>query len=170
MTKQTAVLTLLLFAGAVQSLSAQTGKKFDTRDPLDCKSLKKATGSVPSAAQIKDLVTCKSEGTGGGSIFLVQNVTVELGKSRPFSSYSDVGNQDIDNSQPVYPIRGTADKYQCQPPGGSPYPPKGQNCSVRMASPFKGICYKTTFGDWSCPVKDTEDPLKGVQHGMPPPK
>ena len=166
------LLTVLTIAGSLGVAHGQAGvgRKFDTRDPLECSSVKKVTASMPSPGQIKDLVTCKAEGTGGGSIYLMQNVNVEIGKSRPFSSWSDVGNQDIDNSQPVYPIRGTADKYQCQPPGGTPYPPKGKNCSVRMASPFKGICYKSTFGDWSCPVKDAENPLKGVQAGMPPPR
>ena len=166
------LLTTLTIAGSLGLAHGQAGvgKKFDTRDPHECSALPKVTGSAPSPGQIRDLVTCKSESTGGCCIYLVENVKVEIGKSRPFSSWSDVGNQDIDHSQPVYPIRGTADKYQCQPPGGPPYPPKGKNCAVRMASPFQGICYKTTFGDWSCPVQDAENPLKGVQANMPPPK
>jgi hypothetical protein len=165
-------MTVLTIAGSLGLAHGQAGvgKKFDTRDPHECSALPKVTGSAPSPGQIRDLVTCKSESTGGCCIYLVENVKVEIGKSRPFSSWSDVGNQDIDHSQPVYPIRGTADKYQCQPPGGPPYPPKGKNCAVRMASPFQGICYKTTFGDWSCPVQDAENPLKGVQANMPPPK
>ena len=169
---RTFLMTVLTIAGSLGLAHGQAGvgKKFDTRDPHECSALPKVTGSAPSPGQIRDLVTCKSESTGGCCIYLVENVKVEIGKSRPFSSWSDVGNQDIDHSQPVYPIRGTADKYQCQPPGGPPYPPKGKNCAVRMASPFQGICYKTTFGDWSCPVTDAENPLKGVQPNMPPPK
>ena len=169
---RTFLMTVLTIAGSLGLAHGQAGvgKKFDTRDPHECSALPKVTGSAPSPGQIRDLVTCKSESTGGCCIYLVENVKVEIGKSRPFSSWSDVGNQDIDHSQPVYPIRGTADKYQCQPPGGPPYPPKGKNCAVRMASPFQGICYKTTFGDWSCPVTDAENPLKGVQANMPPPK
>jgi len=38
---------------------------------------------------------------------LFQNLTVEIGKSRPFSAWSDSGYSSIDNSQPVHPIRGS---------------------------------------------------------------
>src|ERR1019366_10418405 len=109
---------------------------------------------APSSSQIIDYVKCKEEKTGGCCIWLMENVQPEIGKSRPFSAWSDVGNHDIDNSQPVYPIRGTYDDYQCSPPSiaGGFGAPKGQNCSVKKADPFVGICYKTTFGDWSCPV------------------
>ena len=166
------LLTALTIAASIGLAHGQAGvgKKFDMRDPLECSSLKKVTVGVPSSDQLRDLVTCKAEGAGGCCIYLYDNVKVEIGRSRPFSRYIGAGKPDIDNSQPVYPIRGTADKYQCQPPGGTPYPPKGKNCAVRMASPFAGICYKTTFGDWSCPVSDAENPLKGVQANMPPPK
>jgi hypothetical protein len=48
---------------------------------------------------------------------LMDDVRVEVGKSRPFSGCTDVGNEDIDNFQPVYPIRG--DTYHCQPLGAA---------------------------------------------------
>jgi hypothetical protein len=85
------VLTIAASIGLAHG-QAGVGKKFDTRDPLECSSLKKVTAGVPSSSQIRDLVTCKAEGTGGCCIYLYDNVKVEIGKSRPFSSWSDVGN------------------------------------------------------------------------------
>jgi hypothetical protein len=138
------LLTVLIMAGSLGLAHGQAGvgKKFDTRDPLECNSLKKVTAGVPSSSQIKDLVTCKAEGTGGCCIYLMENVKVEIGKSRPFSSWSDVGNADIDNSQPVYPIRGTADKYQCQPPGGTPYPRRARTVRLGWRLPLRASATK----------------------------
>jgi hypothetical protein len=166
------MISVLLFSITPAHGQAGVGKKYGTRDPFVCKSTKEPATGAPSSSQIKNYVKCKAEKTGGCCIWLMENVQVEIGKSRPFSSWSDVGNPDIDNSQPVYPIRGTYDDYQCSPPSvaGGFGLPKGQNCSVKKGALFAGICYKTTFSDWSCPVKATGDVLKGVQTNQPPPK
>ena len=167
------VLEVLTIAGTIGLSYGQTGvgAKYDARDPVVCKSTKEPAKGGPSPSQANDYVRCAAEKTGGGNIFLMENVQIEIGKSRPFSSYTDVGNQDIDNSQPVYPIRGTADQYQCSPPGssGGNVPAKGQNCWVTKAGPIAGICYKTTFGDWHCPVHGTGSAFAGMKTNMPPP-
>ncbi len=168
------ILAVLTFAGTIGLACGQTGvgKQYDTRDPFVCKATKEPVKGGPSSSQAKDYVRCGAEKTGGCCIWLMENVQVEIGKSRPFSAYTDVGNEDIDNSQPVYPIRGTADSYHCQPPGaaGGGVPAKGKNCTVTKAAPIAGICYKTTFGDWRCPVHGTGAPFEGEQPNMPPPK
>jgi hypothetical protein len=171
MKTQTMLALLAMLGGTSVLVYAQTGvgKKYDTRDPSVCKSKKEPATGAPSPSQISDYVKCGGETTGGCCIWLMEDVQAEVGKSRPYSAWSDA-TRDIDISQPVYPIRGTYDSYQCQPAGASPYPPKGKNCSVKKADPFIGTCYKTTFGDWNCKVKDTTDPLKGVTPNMPPPK
>jgi len=167
------LLSICAFAFWITPAHSQNGvgRQYDTRDPFVCKSTKAPARGAPSPSQLIDYVKCKSEKIGGCCIWLMENVHVEVGKSRPFSSWSDVGNQDIDNSQPVYPIRGTNDAYQCSPPGssGGNVPAKGKNCWVTRAAAFEGICYKTTFGDRSCPVHGTAAP-KTVQTDMPPPK
>ena len=100
---------------------------------------------------------------------LLENVQVEVGGSRPYSSFTDSGASDIDPKQPVYWIRGTADYYLCAVLGVDA---PGSNCSLLKAQDFKGICYKTTFGEWSCP---SEYPNYGtkwseVKQNLPPPK
>jgi len=96
-------------------------------------------------------------------------VQFEIGKGNPYSAWSDAGNRDIDNSQPVYPIRGTLDSYLCRPSGTMGFP-AGKNCNVRKTVSFTGKCFKTTFGDWSCQGHLLGDPLVGVITNMPPPK
>ena len=123
-------------------------------------------------SKVKDYVRCNKisgESIAGGYIWLYENAQFEIGKARVFSSWSDAGSIDIDNSQPVYPIRGTVDSYSCRPPGSMGFP-AGKNCNVRKASSFAGTCYKTTFGDWSCQGHQMGDPLTGVQTQVPPPK
>jgi hypothetical protein len=164
-----AVLALMCGAGILAHGQVGAGKPYDTRDPLVCKSLKEPVRGAPSASQLRDYVQCSNERAAGGYIGLFQNLNVEIGKSRPYSAWSDSGNTDIDNSQPVFPIRGSYDFYSCRPPGSMGFP-AGKNCNVRKASTFAGICYKTTFSDWKCPVQGTSDGLVGVQPNMPPPK
>jgi hypothetical protein len=151
---------------------AGAGQKYGTRDPFVCKSTIEPATGAPSPSQVKDYVKCNKisgESIAGGYSWLLENAQFQIGKSRPFSSWSDVGSKTIDNSQPVYPIRGTVDSYQCGRPGAIGFP-AGGNCHVRKAAPFEGTCFKTTFGDWSCQGKQMGDPLLGVQVNMPPPK
>ena len=143
------ILAVLSFAGAIGLAYGQTGvgKQYDTRDPVVCKSTKEPVKGGPSPSQAKEYVRCNAEKTGGCCIWLMENVQIEVGKSRPFSGYTDVGNEDIDNSQPVYPIRGTADSYHCQPPGaaGGGVPAKGKNCTVTKAAPIAGNLLQNNF-------------------------
>jgi hypothetical protein len=145
------------------------GKAYDTRDPFSCKSKKEPAKGAPSGGQLKDLVLCSNERAAGGYIGLFQNLQVDIGKSRPYSAWSDSGNSNIDNSQPVYPIRGTAEFYSCRPPGSMGFP-AGKNCQVKKDFTFQGTCFKTTFNDWSCPIQGTSDGLANVQSNTPPPK
>jgi len=121
---------------------------------------------------VRDYVACNQvsgESIAGGYIGLYENGQFQIGASRAFSAWSDAGRVDIDNSKPVYPIRGTVDSYSCRPPGTMGFP-AGKNCNVRKAVAFSGTCFKTTFGDWSCQGKLMGDPLAGVTHNVPPPK
>lgn len=145
------------------------GKPYETRDPFVCKSKKDPAKGAPSGSHLKEYVLCTNERIGGGYIGLLQNLQVEIGKSRPYSAWSDSGNTSIDNSQPVYPIRGSYDLYSCRPPGSMGFP-AGRNCNVRKSTEFTGICFKTTFSDWSCPVRSVGDGLAGITYSVPPPK
>ena len=58
-----------------------------------------------------DLFICASEKYVGGYEYLVSNVTVQVGKSRPYSAWSDSGASDIDPTAAVYPIQGRVTSY-----------------------------------------------------------
>lgn len=170
MKSQTILALFVLGAtGFVAYSQSGAGKAYDTRDPFTCKSKQEPTKGAPSGSQLRDLVLCSNERAAGGYIGLFQNLKVDIGKSRPYSSWSDSGNSNIDNSQPVYPIRGTAEFYSCRPPGSMGFP-AGKNCQVKKDFTFQGTCFKTTFSDWSCPIQGTSDGLANVQANMPPPR
>src|SRR5690348_3706071 len=123
------------------------------RDPHACASKEPASGA-PSGDRLKELILCGKSGERvyDQDLYLLANVQVEIGKSRPYQT-SDSLAQNIDPSQPVYPIRGSYDKYQCvvinttmKLKGHS----AGDNCSLFPQPQAEGICYRTTFGDWEC--------------------
>ena len=156
-------------AGVPAYAQPGSGKPYESRDSLTCKSKKEPAKGAPSGSQLKEYVQCANEKVAGGYILLFQNVQVEIGTSRPYNAWSDSGNSSIDNFQPVYPIRGSYDLYSCRPPGSMGFP-AGKNCNVRKAAEFTGTCFKTTFNDWSCPVKSVGDGLAGITYSVPPPK
>jgi hypothetical protein len=160
---------ILSTTGVLAYGQAGAGKAYDSRDPFSCRSKKEPANGAPSGSQLKELVLCSNERTAGGYISLFQNLQFEIGKSRPYSAWSDSGYTSIDNSQPVYPIRGSYDLYSCRPPGSMGFP-AGRNCNVRKATEFTDICFKTTFNDWSCPVLSVGDGLTGITKNVPPPK
>lgn len=120
---------------------------------------------------MKDYVRCNSVSgeSIAGYIWLLENAQFEIGKGNPYSSWADSGRIGIDNSQLVYPIRGTVDSYSCQPPGTTGFPP-GRNCHARKATAFTGACFTTTFGDWSSQGHMLGDPVTGVEVNISPPK
>lgn len=165
------VFPLLALAVAMVSL-AETGdgKKFGARDPRGCPSLKEPARGAPSAEQVKQILACQAEGVqhsgaAGDLLYLVTDVSVEIGKGRPFNPMSDASNS-IDPSQTVYPIRGTYTTWQCGALGhvGAA---AGQNCSRNDAVPMTGRCFKDTFGDWHCNICCQMG--SSAKRGYPPP-
>jgi hypothetical protein len=168
---RTILLAALSIASTVGLANCQAGagKPYGSRDPFVCRGQKEPARGAPSPSQLKDYVRCQMETGDGFKGMLLENVKAEVGTSRPYSSFTDSGASDIDVRQPVYPIRGSADYYKCAVLGVDA---PGHNCLVLKALEFKGICYKTTFGEWSCP---SDYPNYGVKYDeaqkeMPPPK
>ena len=150
------VFPLVALALAMVTLAATgDGKKFGARDPRGCPSLKEPTGGAPSAAQVTRILACQAEflqhsGAIGDLLYLVTDVSAEIGKGRPFNPRTD-SYPSIDPTQTVYPIRGTYTHWQCGV-SGSIGAPAGKNCSRNDAIPMGGSCFKDTFGDWHCSV------------------
>jgi len=166
---------LVLSAVAAQNLAAQAGvgAKFGSRDPFVCASKTEPTSGPPSGQRLVELLRC---GSGGervydGQLYLLENVKAEIGKGRPYQ-ITDFARK-LDPSKPVYPIRGSFDKYQCSQlnpkihmKGRNP----GDNCSLYPQPNAEGICYTTTFGEWDCVMNDREIGVNAAKTYVPAPQ
>ena len=174
MTEKAALLILVVLTAGVHSLQAQPqdiGKKFGARDPRTCSSRK----ATLSAAQARLYFICDTEtvadpaAESGGTLILLSDVKVELGSGRPFNMQSDsfgwATTNAIDPSQTVYPIRGSFNAWRCVKLGyfGGE---AGKNCTKTPAPEAKGICFKSSFGDWHCIMSGAQS--TGVERYPPP--
>ena len=148
-------LTLTAAIGLLLAL-ALSANDYGTREPLTCASTKEPAKGAPSAEQAARYFRCGPTGEGVRirSLYLMEDVKVEVGKARPFrgggmSGGVDINMPDVDPSQPVYPIRGSFQQYQCNNPKTS-ISPEGKNCDQSNIPKASGVCYRTTFGDWTC--------------------
>jgi hypothetical protein len=118
--------------------------EYQSRAPRKCAKVTKP----PSAAQAAVLVQCTSEFLSPTGVGLVQDVKLEMGKSRPFVYQTDSGLTGIDLEAPVYPLRGSYTGYLCRLI--SNMAPAGQSCVKSVVPAASGWCWKTSFGDWKC--------------------
>jgi hypothetical protein len=167
----------LLTAVAMQTAPAQAGEgaKYGTRDPQTCASAKEPAKGAISAELARKYVICQKEEVAHtqGFIYLLENVTVEIGKGVPLLELSRGARPtDGDPDGVVYPIRGSLKEYQCAVASdggalGPRYNNIGKNCNVYDEPKATGTCYRTTFGDWHCSMSD----LNSRQiPNQPPPK
>lgn len=150
-------------ASAQQTL----GAKYGTREPRTCADRTAPARGAITAAQALRYFICDAESEFGPKLYLVENVQLQVGRSRPFQMRTDAFT-DVDPSQPVYPIRGGFVRYQC----GEPNKIEnnfGKNCSVYESPNASGICYKTTFEEWHCTMMDMSASSSG-RHKVAPPR
>jgi hypothetical protein len=137
------------------------------RDPQVCAS-RTAPPSGPITADLAaKYVTCVEEHASLTALYLIDNMKVQVGASRPFQIRSD-SYSDIDPAQPVYPIRGSYVRYSCSVPNAA-VGTVGKNCSIVDQPNATGVCFRTTFGDWNCEMKDLANTLTMLRDGIPPP-
>ena len=158
--------TIFLFSAAHSTFGQKgIGAKYGSRDPITCADSKSPKTGAPSAAQAAQYVICSSEHE-INDLYLVENVTVQVGKGRPYNIREDINFPDIDTKFPVYPIRGSLTKYNCD----VVYLDRSnlnRNCSVYNQPNAKGACYKDSFGDWHCAMTDASGQL--IAENQPPP-
>ena len=161
-----AAIAAIFLLGAFNSTFAQgVGAKYGSRDPRTCADKKSPKSDAPSSAQAAQYVICSSEHI-INDLYLVENVTVQVGKGRPYNIREDINFPDIDTKLPVYPVRGSLTKYSC----GVIYLDRSnlnRNCSVYDQPNAKGACYKDSFGDWRCAMTDASGQL--TAENQPPP-
>ena len=99
---------------------------------------------------------------------MVENLKVEVAaKGRPYNPNNDTMSE-IDVEVPVYAIRGSYTRYQCdQSYTAASGTNAGKHCFVFEQPAASGVCFKTTFGDWKCGLADLTN--RKQQANMPPP-
>jgi len=160
----------LVFGTVALSAASGDGAPFGARNPRGCTSQQLQTKGAPTAEQLKLVFICgeeavKPSSVGGSVLILLTEVKMEVAKGRPFQMSTDAW-PDIDPSQSVYPVRGSFVQYRCTPLGkigGDP----GANCLKYDNPAAKGICFKSTFGEWQCKFTDINSTTSGK--GGPPP-
>jgi len=127
------------------------GAQYGTREPAACAN----RGGPLTTATARQYFICDAEGEKAGYMYLVTDVTIQLGHARAFNWNQDSASTGIDTSQPVYDVRGSYNKYSCTKP--TPIDnafSRTHNCALYDEPNSEGRCYKTTFGEWHCTMED----------------
>ena len=138
----------------VRTRQASVSGPYGSREPVTCTAADQAAGK-PTPAQVAQYIKCTLEGIGDGALFLIEDIQVrEVGDA---ATVDATFFPDIDTRQPVYPIRGSLLRYNCERQGrnvswGRADP--GANCVMSLEANASGHCYKTTAGIWSCSMSD----------------
>jgi hypothetical protein len=148
---------LMLLGMIAVAVPAHAGMSelYGTREPYQCGPFTEIAGSTPTAEEALAIFVCEYERDPIGiasKLFLLEDVSIQVGKGRPFGQSSDYNLRDADTSLEVFPIRGTATRIQC---GEINSRNQGANCA-ETPSRAEGTCYRNTFGEWSCPMFMTD--------------
>jgi hypothetical protein len=157
---------ILLVASSRTNAQAGIGKKYGSRDPRTCADRTQPKGNTITAAKAKEYIEC-SEFYDTQNLYLVDEVVVQTGSSRPYNPREDMRVSNIDVRIPVTPIRGHLKKYQCGQVNDIKHN-AGENCFIYDWQNAKGLCYKDSFGDWQCTMSDGTAILP-VKKDVPPP-
>jgi hypothetical protein len=116
--------------------------EYQARAPRTCATVNKP----PSAAQATLLVQCTMDVVTPGGLGLVQDIQLEMGKSRQFVYQTDAGLAGID-----LPLRGTYTMNNCHLIDNMN--PVGKSCLRTVVQQAVGWCWKTSFGDYKCKME-----------------
>lgn len=151
--------------GAAPAFGAErgVGALYGARDPRTCPDRKQPTSGAPSPAQATAYVVCAQEHEFSQNLYLVDQIEVTgVAKGRPYNPIEDRNMSDIDIEAPVHAIRGHYVKYQCDHINSAQlrsvgFPDNtGKNCRAYDQPQASGLCYKNTFGDWTCSMIDVD--------------
>jgi hypothetical protein len=139
-------------AGGQASASGLSGPAtmladYQSRAPRTCTPVT----SAPSLAQASAMVQCQMDATSAFGVGLVQDVNIQLGKSRAFLYSSDAGLSGVDVDAQVIPLRGSYTSYLCNKISNMSV--AGQSCMKSPVPMAVGWCWKTSFGDYKCKLQ-----------------
>jgi hypothetical protein len=128
------------------------------REPQTCPSRSEPTSGAISVKQAKIYFTCGSEGiVGSGASTLVKTVSdlkLQVASRPRRATLPDVmraANLSVpialNESKPVYDIRGSFKLYHCFPRKSDSY------CILYVFPASQGICFQNSFDDWYCAMQ-----------------
>ncbi|MDO7852048.1 hypothetical protein [Hymenobacter convexus] len=141
---------------------------YGSRAPRTCANTKAPAKGPIVASQAMQYFICGTERLYGDDLYLVDKVTIQVGKGRPFLPNTDM-LPDADVSSLVYPVRGSYTQYQISKLS-TVFPNAGKNANIYVYPHASGLCYRTTFGDWVCKMIDTSAPAMAIQNNVAPPQ
>jgi hypothetical protein len=130
--------------------------QYQSRAPRTCSAVK----SPPSVAVATVLVQCTMEADSLFGVGLVQDVKLEIGKSRKFVYQTDAGLTGIDLDAPVYPLQGSYTAFLCKTITNQT--PAGKSCVKSAIPEASGWCYKNSFGDWKCRMHGAQPKMEAA--------
>lgn len=146
-----ALCPLLLWTSGSQARPGDA-TPWGARDPGACPSIRPK--GAPSAAQVMTMLRCRHEmiERDGGELVLMEKLSVAVGGPMPFvAAYNSWVMPEADTRSQVYPIRGSFTWSHCKTRHDAGiYGNPDLNCWEADVPTAKGVCWKTTFGDWSC--------------------
>jgi hypothetical protein len=125
---------------------------YGARNPVACRSI--ALSSAPTPAQAAEMVRCNHESinSGSGELWLIENLRITVGGAMPFvTAYNQWSMPEADVRSRVYPLRGSFMRSVCKSRRDAGiYGNPDLNCYESDSADAKGVCWKTSFGDWRC--------------------
>jgi len=122
------------------------------RNPGACPSI--TPKGAPTVAQVTTMLRCRHEVIvrDGGELWLMQNLNVAVGGPVPFvTAYNSYVMPEADTRTRPFPIRGSWTWSVCKTRHDAGiYGNPDLNCYETDVAAAKGVCWKTTFGDWKC--------------------
>lgn len=146
-----AVCALLMPSQPIQAMPGDA-TAWGARNPGACPAIRPK--AAPSIAQVMMMVRCKHEiiVSDGGELWLMQNLNVQMGAPIAFAvAYSTYVMEEADVRSRVYPLRGSFTWSICKTRHDAAiYGNPDLNCYETDVASAKGVCWKTSFGDWRC--------------------
>lgn len=149
------LILIVMLAVLVQPARAEMYEIYGTREPNTCGPFTTLSGASPTSDEAAWIYLCEYESQPIGvasKLYLVEDLSIQVGRSRPFGQTTDYSLRDADPSQQVFPIRGTLTLIQCSEVNDRN---RGANCA-EYPSKGEGVCYRSTFDEWSCPMTLTD--------------
>jgi hypothetical protein len=154
-------------------LATSIGKIYGTRDPKTCVPSAQRVDGPLTVERARESFLCSQEHEVGGYLYLIENLTLQVGKGHPPGDEMSY-EADLDWDSLVFPIRGSFTQYQCKPLNadrafGGMFYNVGTNCSAYDQPHANGKCFKTSFGEWRCELIDNLANFNWGRHNVPPP-